>query len=98
MEGHKLDNILLCSDKVSFCVVGKAETIPETFSVKYESVVLFGRVSEVEGDEKQKALLALIKKYSSAYLEKGQKYVSNDKDITRVFKLSIEWITGKKGR
>jgi nitroimidazol reductase NimA-like FMN-containing flavoprotein (pyridoxamine 5'-phosphate oxidase superfamily) len=61
--GQKLDNIKN-NDRVSFCVVGDIKPLPDKFSMMYESVILFGRASEVFDDEKDKALLALIKKYS----------------------------------
>ncbi|MDZ5016887.1 pyridoxamine 5'-phosphate oxidase, partial [Clostridium perfringens] len=37
VEGHKLENIKK-NDKVSFCVVGQTDVLPDKFSTKYESV------------------------------------------------------------
>src|SRR5512139_1817387 len=56
VEGHKLENIQ-ANNKVSFCVVGQTEVLPEKFSTKYESVIVFGEASEVTGDEKHKGLI-----------------------------------------
>ncbi|WP_460294043.1 pyridoxamine 5'-phosphate oxidase family protein [Clostridium tertium] len=53
VEGHKLENIKN-NDKVSFCVVGQTDVLPDKFSTKYESVVIFGRAKEVFEDEKKK--------------------------------------------
>jgi len=93
-EGHKLDNIFF-NDKVSFCVVGNTEVLPEIFSMKYESVIVFGRAMEVNGDEKEKALLEIINKYSRDYLEKGKEYIKNSGDATKVIKIRIEHISVK---
>ena len=51
-EGSKLDNIKY-NNRVSFCVVGQTETLPEDFSMKFESAILFGKASGVYGEEAQ---------------------------------------------
>lgn len=94
LEGHKLENITN-NNKVSFCVVGETEPIPEKFSMKYQSVILFGRATEVNGEEKQRVLLALVEKYSSQHIEQGKIYIKNDQHRTKVFKIDIEHISGK---
>ena len=48
--GHKLDAIRAC-DKVSFCVIDRDEVIPEKFTTKYRSVIVFGRAREVTDPE-----------------------------------------------
>jgi putative hydrolase of the HAD superfamily len=96
-EGHKLDNIKN-KDKVSFCVVGQTSLLPDKFSTKYESVILFGRAIEVFDSEKEVALLELIIKYSQEYIEKGKEYIKNASAKTKVIKISIEHISGKARR
>jgi nitroimidazol reductase NimA-like FMN-containing flavoprotein (pyridoxamine 5'-phosphate oxidase superfamily) len=93
-EGSKLDNIL-SNNKVSFCVVGNTEPIPEKFSYRYESIIVFGRAVEVFENEKEAALIALIQKYSRDFIEKGIEYVKNSISKTKVIKISIEHISGK---
>ena len=94
LEGSLIDTVRE-NDKVSFCVVGKTQVLPEKFSTKYESVIVFGRVSEVSGDEKQNGLLELVKKYSGGFIKEGLKYIENDGGKTRVYKIVIESMTGK---
>jgi Predicted flavin-nucleotide-binding protein len=94
-EGQKLDNIRSCP-KASFCVVRDAEVVPEVFSTRFESVVLYGNCSEVSGAEKREALIALIQKYSPAFMQKGMACVDSEKESVSVLKLSILEITGKK--
>ncbi|WP_195431007.1 pyridoxamine 5'-phosphate oxidase family protein [Clostridium sp. D46t1_190503_E9] len=97
VEGHKLENIKN-NDKVSFCVVGQTDLLPDKFSTKYESVIIFGRAKEVFQDEKNEAFLELINKYSKDYIEKGKGYIKNASAKTKVIKLSIDYISGKARR
>ncbi|MBM6861264.1 pyridoxamine 5'-phosphate oxidase family protein [Clostridium saudiense] len=92
--GHKLDNIANNS-KVSFCVVTDTEIVPEKFTTKYKSVIVFGTASWVIGTIKNAALMEFIKKYSPQYLEKGKDYVEKAKSATTVIKIEIEHLTGK---
>lgn len=96
-EGEKLKNILY-NNKVSFCVVGKACILPEKFSTKYESVIVFGRANEVSDEEKKAALLELIHKYSSEYMEKGRDYMEKAFKVIKVIKIDVEHISGKATR
>jgi len=93
-KGHKLDN-LSGNNKVSFCVVGKTQVLPEQFATKYESAIVFGQALEVFEDEKRLALLELVKKYSPEFIEKGRQYIESDERKTRVYKIAIEALTGK---
>ncbi len=96
-EGQKLDNIKY-NNNVSFCVVGDTVTLPESFSVKYESVVVLGKAFELSGDEKRIALEAIVAKYSKDYIKEGFEYIKNSIDETKLFKIAIEHMTGKAGR
>ncbi|MTI58747.1 MAG: pyridoxamine 5'-phosphate oxidase family protein [Firmicutes bacterium] len=96
-EGHKLDNILNNS-KVSFCVVGQTCILPDKFSTKYESVIVFGMAVDVLDDEKNTALLEILNKYSPNYIAKGKEYIKNASKATKVIKISIEHISGKARR
>lgn len=97
LEGYKLDNIKK-NDKVSFCVVGKTCVLPDKFSTKYESVIIFGRAKEVFDSEKDSVLLEILNKYSPDFIEKGKAYITNAGEKTIVVKISIEHITGKARR
>ena len=94
VEGQKIDNIIH-NKFVSFCVVGKTEILPGQFGIKYQSVIVSGEAAEVFDDDKQAALEGFLKKYSSEFLEKGMKYIEGFKDKTRVFKITVNRITGK---
>lgn len=96
-EGYKLDNIRN-NDKVSFTVVGQTELLPGKFSTNYESVIVFGRASEVNDEEKEDALLELIYKYSKDFVEEGKEYIKRASSKTRVIKVNVEHISGKGRR
>lgn len=93
-EGHKLEN-LRGNNKVSFCVVGKTQVLPDKFATKYESVIVFGKASEVSVDEKHKGFLTFVEKYSPDFMEEGLKYIADMGGKARVYKIAIESITGK---
>jgi nitroimidazol reductase NimA-like FMN-containing flavoprotein (pyridoxamine 5'-phosphate oxidase superfamily) len=94
LEGHKLEN-LNGNNKVSFCVVGKTEILPETFGTRYESVIVFGKAFEVTGAEKHTVLIELLKKYSPGFMDKGLRYIEGEGHKARVYKIVIESMTGK---
>lgn len=93
-KGYKLDNIAY-NNKVTFSVVGQKKTLPAIFSTSYESVIVFGTASQVAGEEKMRALLALIDKYTPDFRDKGKEYAQNSGGQTTVIKISFEHMTGK---
>ena len=97
VEGHKLDN-LASNPRVSFCVVGATEVLPDKFATRYESAIVFGTAHELTGDEKHAGLTEILKKYSVDFMEKGEKYIDSDIEKTRVFKIEIEALSGKARR
>jgi nitroimidazol reductase NimA-like FMN-containing flavoprotein (pyridoxamine 5'-phosphate oxidase superfamily) len=94
LEGNKWDNLKF-NNKVSFCVVGNTQPIPDKFSYRYESVIVFGRATEVYDKEKEDALVALIQKYAGEFMEKGMEYIQKDSIKTKVIKINVEYLTGK---
>ena len=96
-EGHKLDNIR-ANPAVSFCVVGKTQTLPREFATEYESAVAFGTASEVEGEEKRAALIKLLEKYSAEFLASGNKYIDGKFDQTHVVRIDVVHDSGKARR
>jgi hypothetical protein len=94
LEGHKLDN-LAANPKVSFCVVGRTKVLPAEFSTEFESVVVFGRASVIEGDERYQALNALIEKYSPEFVSEGSAYIEKFDSQTKLVRIEIQQMTGK---
>lgn len=96
-EGLKLDNIAL-NNKVCFTVIGDTKVLPEKFSTNYESTIVFGKATVVEGEEKIEGLKLLIEKYSLEFLESGMEYINRAQMATKVVKVEIDEITGKMSK
>ena len=97
LTGHKLDNIEHTA-KVSFCVVGSTNVLPDKFATEYESAVAFGVASEVSGTERHDALLWLLEKYSPGFMEEGKLYIEQKGQATKVVKIEISHVSGKARR
>ena len=97
LEGHKLQ-ILAGNGKVSFCVVGKTEVLPDKFATRYESVIVTGRATEVFDEEKLLGLKGLLPKYSADFIAEGLNYIDAKGAQTRVFRVSMDSISGKARR
>lgn len=93
-KGHKLDNIAN-NPKVSFSVVTDTDVIEDKFTTSFNSVVIFGKSEIVYDEEKDMALLTVIKKFSKDYIEEGKLYIERAKDHCCVVKINITHITGK---
>lgn len=94
VDGHKISNIAF-SDKVSFCVVGDTQPLPDKFSMIYKSVIAFGRIRKCIDDEKQDVLLNMLNKYAPNHQEKGIQYAEAVKEQVNTFCIEIEYLTGK---
>ena len=93
-EGHKLRN-MVTNKKVSFCVVGKTEVLPDKFTTKYESVIVSGEACEAAGDEKRTGLVELVRKYSPDFAREGEELIQKAGGRTSVYKIRVKEITGK---
>lgn len=96
LEGTKINNILN-NPNVSFCVVGYSKVIPDKFETDFKSCIVNGTVSESFKEEKKMALVGLIEKFSKNYRKEGLKLINKLNNKTRVFKISVDSITGKSG-
>lgn len=94
LEGSKINNITN-NPKVSFCVVGDTEVLPDKFDIKFESCIAKGYAYESFAEEKQMALEGIIHKYSENFASEGLEYIEKFVDRARVFKITIDSISGK---
>lgn len=97
VSGHKVDNFDF-SDKVSFCVVTEASVVPEEFSTRCRSVIIFGRISEVLDNEKEIALNLLSERFSPEYISESKEHIIKYLAATKTFKITVEHISGKRAR
>ena len=70
--------------------------LPSEFSTNYISAVVFGVASEVQGSERYDALVLLLEKFSPDFIEEGKKYIEKLDKVTKVIKIEIQHISGKK--
>lgn len=97
VEGHKLDSIK-GNEKVSFCVVGADNIIPEDFNTLFASVIVFGKAKILEDQVgKQETLEKIVYKYSQDFQESGRAYISKEWKNCVAIELTIEHMTGKAG-
>ena len=96
-SGHKIDNILVNS-QVGFSVTGEYQTLPAKLSAAYQSVILSGTARIVEEPALQRRALELLAaKYSPGYDCRALTSGTYSKN-TAVLEMTIESITGKRGR
>ena len=72
------------------------------FDTNFNSIILFGKAKEVFEEEKMDGLSALLKKFLNEneynkYKEAGIKYIENSLKRTKLIKIEIEHMTGKRG-
>ncbi|MFI3213646.1 MAG: pyridoxamine 5'-phosphate oxidase family protein [Eubacteriales bacterium] len=94
---HKMDAIKK-NPKVSFCVVTQDHIIPDDFNTLYKSAIAFG-IARVLTDEQEimKGILAITRKYSGEYIEKGKEHIEKYRGKFCVVEIEIEHLTGKLG-
>jgi hypothetical protein len=94
LEGHKLEN-LAHEERVSYCAVARATVVPELLSTLYESAVVFGHaVLVADAEEKRKALIWLVERFSVEEAEAAAA-LSKWSHKTAIIRIDIERITGK---
>lgn len=95
-EGRKLDNIAF-NKKASMTIVGKTKVLPEHFSTRYQSVIVFGEIVQItDDDEKIDALMAIVHKYSPGHEVAGEAYAKSALEKVSVYAMTIEHLTGKE--
>lgn len=95
-SGHKQEN-LIYSGRVSFTVVTHEKIVPESFTSEYASVIAFGVASKTVIN-KEHGLLKLVEKYSPDFIKEGEEYISEYADVTDVYEIDIEKISGKANK
>ena len=92
--GHKYD-AMLRSNKVSFCVIDKDDVVAEKLTTYFRSVIAFGTVRLLEGEELLQAAYDLgIKYYNND--EAVQKEIDWELNALACFEITIEHLTGKE--
>lgn len=96
-KGHKIDAIRR-NDRVSFCVIGQDQIVPEKFTTYFKSAIAFGRMRIIEDDadpEKRRGLDLLADKYSPSVDSTEREKEMLKMRACVVLVLDIEHLTGK---
>lgn len=95
-DGHKIDAIKNC-DKASFCVVDKNDIVQEKYTTFFKSVIVFGRMSEVEDEnEKYEGAKALTEKLCSDFKDGIDEEIERFNSRLNILKLTVEHMSGKQ--
>lgn len=98
-SGHKLDAITRC-DKVSFCVIGQDQVMPQEYTTYFQSVIAFGRARILTDPAEAQAAITLL----------AQKYAPDDTAAAReaaiaqagpalcMVEIQVEHLSGKEAR
>jgi len=97
--GQKYD-ALAKNPKVCFSAVARDDFQPGKFTTYFDSVMAYGTASTVEdGAEIGRVARALCKKYEPKLTDEAiGKYAAAEQGKFCVFKITIAYLTGKKGR
>lgn len=94
-EGRKL-RLLAGIPAVSFCIVGRTNVLSSKFTTEYESVVLECRAFvELGEEEKRRALMLILEKYSPGDMELGKTYMEKSFARTGIIRLDVGKWSGK---
>lgn len=98
VKGHKLDAIA-SNEKVSFCVTGQDQVVPEEYTTYYRSVIIFGKARVISDDtEKQKAIEMLSDRYAPDQKERSRTEINRAFKMLHMVEVTIDHMTGKKAR
>ena len=97
-EGHKLRNLQV-NERVSYCAVTEAETLPLELATRYESAIAFGRARLLTDEaERLAALQALGARFAPGHPEAVAREIAKDAFRTTVLCITLERVTGKARR
>lgn len=97
--GHKIDAIRRC-EKASFCVVAADDVVPEAYTTRYKSVIVFGRIRILD-DEAQirEAINKLALKYYPADSPAHRlEMIRREWAPLCMMEMTVEHMTGKQAK
>lgn len=98
-SGHRFDAVCQ-NEKASFCIMAQDKVVPEEYTTRYKSVIVFGRIRIMEeGSERQHAIRVLADKYHpEATQEFRDRAIMDANPALCMFVLEIEHMTGKEAK
>ena len=94
--GHKIDAIKNC-EKASFCVIDQDQIVPEKYTTYFRSVIAFGKMRLVEGEEEMRRIATVLAmKYSAEFAEGIPAEIDDCIKSMAILELSIDHMTAKE--
>ena len=93
--GHKIDAIRGC-EKASFCVIDRDEVRSKELTTYFRSVIAFGKVELLEGEEMLPAVNLLARRFFPAISDGWESRYQNSLNGMYMLVLTIEHLTGKE--
>ena len=93
-EGHKIDAIKAC-DKASYCVYDEGIRKEGDWALNIKSVIIFGKISLVEDEEKAREICIAITRKFTDDEEYLQKELTNAFPRVQCLAITPEHMTGK---
>lgn len=96
-SGHKID-ALQADPRVSFCVVGQDQIVPDEYTTYFRSVIVFGKVHFIEQENEicQAAGLLACKYYPEDSESHRKEVIRKEMDRLCVAEILIDHMTGKE--
>lgn len=95
-EGKKIDCFKRSADVCLSCV-GDTQKLDDQFTTKYESAMVFGKISQVLDDkEKIEALRAICQRHTPLNMPNFDAAIAKSLAITDIWKITIKDIDGKR--
>ena len=95
--GHKLD-AMRENSKASYTVIAQDAVVAEEFTTYYRSVIAFGRMRILEGDEKLAALRQLGDRFWPDHEAEREAEIAPRLDRMSVFVMEIDHMSGKQAK
>ena len=96
-SGHKLD-AMRENPKASYTVIAQDAVVAEEFTTYYRSVIAFGRMRILEGDEKLAALRQLSDRFWPNHEAEREAEIAPRLDRMIVFVMEIDHLSGKQAK
>lgn len=98
LTGHKLDAIAR-EPKASFCVIDQDQVVSAEYTTHYRSVIVFGRMRVLEGEEKRSAAMLLAERYAPGEtVKRHTEEIDGAWDRLCMLEMRIEHLTGKAAK
>lgn len=95
--GHKYD-AMKENERLCFTVVSDDEIVEKEYTTAYASVIVFGRVQRLEGEERREAFIKMTDGLAPRIPHEINVETVNSCTSAAVFSITIEHVTGKVGR